>query len=186
MLQARPAFVAAVVLTFAAAALLLLVAAGGAQAAIWVIPGTARVFPSTQPTASKTSAPQIKIDAAGNEYEGSQVVLRGGGSHRVTFTWGAGSDPLIVANTTLDEVYYVYIAHPTTGLHAHAGLYPDPLVPKGFSTAITVPGRTTSFYLLTHVPYGTPAGDYHATLVVQNGGAADTCVRACLRAADLE
>jgi Domain of unknown function (DUF4091) len=147
------------------AALLLLVAAGAAHAAVWVIPATGRAFPGTPPGAVQT----IAIDAAQNEYEGAQVVLRGGGDHAVSFSWSADSDPLIVANTILDQVYYVNVTQPTTDLNRRAGLYPDPLVPRSFDSQIAVPSFTTSFYLLTHVPLDTPAGDYGATLVVQNG-----------------
>ena len=66
-------------------------------------------------------------------------------------------------------MYYVHVTRPTTDLHASAGYYPDPLVPRSFDKAMSVPGSTTSFYLLTHVPYGTPPGIYAATLHVQNG-----------------
>ena len=151
--------------TFAAATLLLLVAAGAAHAALWVIPATARAFPDTPPGAVQA----IAIDAAQNEYEGAQVVLGGGGDRLVSFSWADGSDPLITGNTVLDQVYYVNVTQPTTGLRSGPGLYPDPLVPKAFGAQIPVPDQTTSFYLLTHVPPGTPAGDYGASLVVQDG-----------------
>jgi hypothetical protein len=167
----RPA-VAAVASTSAAfmafafvAAVLLLVAAGAADAAVWVIPATARTSPSTPPGTSQT----ISIDAAKNEYEGAQVALSSDGDRAVTFSWSADSDPLIVANTILDQVWYVNITQPTTDLHTRAGLYPDPLLPRSFDSPVATPGMTTSFYLLTHVPPGASGGDYHATLVVQNG-----------------
>ena len=162
---ARPLQLAAAALAFTSVALLLLVAAGAAHAAVWVIPATGRAFPGTPPGTVQT----IAIDAAQNEYEGAQVVLRDGGDHAVSFSWSADSDPLIVADTVLDQVYYVNVTKPTSDLDRRAGLYPDPLVPRSFDSPIAVPGFTTSFYLLTHVPSGTPAGDYGATLVVQNG-----------------
>ena len=162
---ARPLRLAAATIAFTSVALLLLVAAGSAHAAVWVIPATGRAFPGTPPGAAQT----IGIDAAQNEYEGAQVVLRDGGDHAVSFSWSADSAPLIVANTALDQVFYVNVTQPTTDLRRRAGLYPDPLVPRSFDSQIAVPDFTTSFYLLTHVPLGTPAGDYHATLVVQNG-----------------
>ncbi len=61
------------------------------------------------------------------------------------------------------------MTQPTTGLRTGPGLYPDPLVPKEFGAQLQVPAQTTSFYVLTHVPPGTPAGDYSASLVVQDG-----------------
>jgi hypothetical protein len=148
-----------------AALLVLLAAAGAARAAVWVIPATDRAFPDTPPGLSQS----IGIDAAQNEYEGAQVVLSGGGDHQVTFTWADGSDPLITQNTVLDQVYYVNVTQPTDGLDADPGNYPDPLVPKAFGTPLPAPDFTTSFYLLTHVPQGTPEGLHSATLVVQNG-----------------
>jgi hypothetical protein len=156
---------AAAALTFAVAVLLLLVAAGAAHAALWVIPATDRALPGAPPGAAQA----IVIDAAQNEYEGAQVVLSGGGPRLASFTWGAGSDPLITQNTVLDQVYYVNVTQPTSGLSAGPGLYPDPLVPKAFGVQLPVPDQTTSFYLLTHVPPGTPAGDYNASLLVQDG-----------------
>ena len=59
-------------------------------------------------------------------------------------------------------------------LGSRAGWYPDPLVPRDFGATQTVPGSvnpgpTTPFYVLVHVPYGTPAGTYAATLHVENG-----------------
>jgi hypothetical protein len=162
----RAAFASAVLaLLLTLATALALLTAASAQASVWVISGTARAFPSTPAGARQT----IAIVAAGNEYEGVQVALRGGGDHTVTFSWGAGSDPLIVANATLDRVAYVTITRPTTDMHAAPGPYPDPLLPRAFDTALSVPGTTTCFYLLLHVPYGTPGGDYVATLHVVNG-----------------
>jgi hypothetical protein len=167
----KPRFAAwAVALTVAALAAAALVpaapsVASPAPSSVWVIPGTARAFPTTRPGTLQT----IAIDAAGNEYQGVQVVMSGGGDHQVSFSWGSGSDPLIVANSTLDQVYYVNVARPTTGLDVRPGLYPDPLVPRGFDQPIAVPDTTTSFYLRLHVPLGTPGGDYHATLDVQEG-----------------
>ena len=161
-LQSR---LAAAAIAFIAAALLLLAAAGSAHAAVWVIPATDRAFPNTPPGVSQT----IAIDAAKNEYEGVQVVLNGDTDRTVTFSWSSDSDPLIVANTTLHEVWYVNITRPTTDLDERAGLYPDPLVPRSFNSPVVVPGMAVSFYLLTHVPPGAAGGDYRATLMVRNG-----------------
>jgi len=169
-LQIRPARLVAAALTFLTAALLLLLAAGAAHAAVWVIPTTGRAFPDTNPTPAQTTHPAIRIDAAGNEYEGIQVAVRNGTTHDVTLTWRRDSAPLIVASTILDRVAYVNVTSPTTAVGSHAGRYPDPLIPQRFGDALSVPaGETTSFYLLTHVPDRTPGGDYGATLVVQNG-----------------
>ena len=124
-------------------------AAGAAHAAVWVIPATGRAFPGTPPGAVQT----IAIDAAQNEYEGAQVVLRDGGDHAVSFSWSADSAPLIVANTALDQVFYVNVTQPTTSLRRRAGLYPDPLVPRNFDSQIAVP-KTGAEYRSTSVVLG--------------------------------
>jgi len=130
-------------------------------------PGRLTAAGTTKPGAAK----KIAIDAAGNEYQGVQVCLRGGGDHSATFSWSTDSSPLISdpANTKLDRVYYVNVTSPTTHLGSHRGPYPDPLVPRDFGARQRIPGSTTPFYILVHVPLGTPAGTYTATLHVENG-----------------
>jgi hypothetical protein len=160
--------VALAVVTLTAA--LLLVWAASAQASVWVIPAMARAYPGTKPGAAQ----KISLDAAGGEYQGVQVCTRGS-QRKVTLSWADGSDPLITANAQLYRVYYVKVTTPTSHLGSHPGWYPDPLVPRRFGRSETVPGNanpgpTTPFYVLVHVPYGTPGGDYSATLVVNDGG----------------
>lgn len=151
------------------ATLLLLVWATSAQASVWVIPAMARAYPSTQPGARQS----VSIDAAGNEYQGVQLCLRGG-ERKVRLTWSDDSSPIIRDNAKLFRVFYVNVTTPTTKLGSHRGWYPDPLVPRDFGALQSVPGSvnpgpTTPFYILVHVPLGTPAGTYAATLHVENG-----------------
>ncbi len=148
----------------ATAALSLLLAAP-AFAAVWVIPASSRAFPATPPGSGGT----IAISAAGNEYEGVQVVVRGASARQARLTWEAKSDPLIVEHTTLAQVYYVRVTKPSTDAGTKAGSYPDPLVPRDFGAALRVPSGTSALYLLVHVPYGTEAGTYRASLRVENG-----------------
>ena len=150
-------------------ATLLLVWAAAAQASVWVIPAMSRAYPTTQPGARQS----IAIDAARNEYQGVQLCLRGG-DRRVRISWTADSDPLITANSELFRVFYVKVTTPTTRLGSRTGWYPDPLVPREFGEAMTAPGSTnpgptTPFYILVHVPQGTPPGTYAATLQVEDG-----------------
>jgi hypothetical protein len=152
---------------------LLLLWAASAQASVWVIPAMAQVEPSTSAPGHPVTS--VKLDAAGNEYQGVQVCLRGS-DRRVKLSWSTDSDPLIVANAQLFRVFYVHVTTPTTTLGRTAKWYPDPLVPREFGVAQTVPGSvnpgpTTPFYILVHVPYGTPAGEYKATLEVDDGTA---------------
>ena len=160
---------------------LLLVWAAAAQASVWVIPAMARAYPTTKPGARQS----IAIDAAGNEYQGVQVCLRGV-DRRVSLSWSTDSDPLIVDNAELFRVFYVKVTTPTTKLGSRAGWYPDPLVPRDFGTAMTVPGSanpgpTTPFYILVHVPLGTPPGEYTAALDVDNGGSEQVRIPFSLR-----
>ena len=156
-LAVRPARLTAAGLTLIALGIvLLLVWAAAAHASVWVIPAMDRAYPTTKPGLRQS----IAIDAAGNEYQGVQVCLRGGGDHMATFTWSADSEPLIVANAKLHRVYFVNVTTPTTHLGSRRGLYPDPLVPREFGARLGVPGSTTPYYILVHVPYGTPAGTY--------------------------
>jgi hypothetical protein len=150
-------------------AALLLVWTAAAQASVWVIPAASRAYPGSRP------GPQtdIRIDAAQNEYQGVQVCLNGG-QRTVRFSWSTGSDPVIVQNTKLQRVYYVKVTTPTSDMRSKKGWYPDPVVPVNFDRDLAVPGPynpgpTTPFYLLTHVPAGTPSGDHYAVLHVQNG-----------------
>ena len=170
VVTARPGRLAAAGLAvIALTAALLLVWAAAAQASVWVIPAMSRAFPTTKPGLRQT----IAIDAAGGEYQGVQVCLRGG-DRKVRLSWSADSDPLVVASAQLSRVYYVKVTTPTTKLGSKPGWYPDPLVPRAFGATMNVPGPynpgpTTPFYILVHLPYGTPAGTYLATLHVENG-----------------
>jgi hypothetical protein len=152
-------------------AALLLVWAAAAQASVWVIPAMARAFPTTQPGPSQ----KVALDAAKNEYQGVQICLRGG-ERKVTLSWSTDSDPLITGNAELFRVFYVKVTTPTTKLGSRAGWYPDPLVPRTFGETMSVPGSvnpgpTTPFYILVHVPLGTPAATYTAKLEVEENGA---------------
>ena len=163
LVLARPTVRALVVALGAAGALLVLVPT--AWAAVWTAsPGT-RVFPSTRPGAQLA----VTVRAAGGEYRGLIIGLRAGVQRHVSVTWSADSDPLLVQNAILDQVAFVRISHPTTGTGARAGLYPDPLLPRKFGHTLTASAKSSSLYVLFHVPYGTPGGVYAGTLHVVNG-----------------
>ncbi len=148
-----------------AAMCVLLAVVPAARAAVWTAPADTRVFPATAPGKHHV----VSLTAAGGEYEGVIVGLRGGAQRRVVVTWSAASDPFLTANAVLDQVAFVRIRRPTTGTGAKPGLYPDPLLPRGFGQAFAVPAHSSSLYVLFHVPYGTQAGIYTGTLHVSNG-----------------
>ena len=158
---------AAIVVTVSAfaAACVILAFVPVAQAAVWTALGTTRVFPTTKP------GTQLAADmaAAGGEYKGLIVGLRGSAARKAVVTWGDGSDPLLTANTIVDQVAFVHIRRPTTFAGSKPGLYPDPLLPRAFGQTLSVPAGSSSLYVLIHVPYGTTAGTYTGTLCVSNG-----------------
>ncbi len=136
-----------------------------AEAAVWTAPAGARIFPGTAAGSRQT----VSLNAAGGEYEGVLIGLRSGSSRTVRATWLAGSDRLLTGNAQLHDVKFVRVKQPTTDSGARAGLYPDPIVPRRFGQAISSPARSSSLYVLFHVPYGTPAGTYRGTLRIGNG-----------------
>ena len=136
-----------------------------AHAAVWTtLPGD-RIFPSTPPGSQQS----ISVALAGGEYQGAIIGLQGTLPRVASVSWSADSDPFLIANSVLDQVAFVDIAQPTTGTGAKPGLYRDPLLPRSFGEALSVPAQSSSLYVLFHVPYGTPAGIYSGSLLAANG-----------------
>jgi len=136
-----------------------------AAAQVWAAPAGVKIFPSSGPGSSAAAA----ITAAGGEYEGFQLGLSGGGKRAASVSWESGSSDLLVRNSALHRVGFVRVTRPTSGLGGRKGLYPDPLIPVGFGRATSVPAGSSAFYVLVHVPYGTPAGTYAGSLRIVNG-----------------
>jgi len=136
-----------------------------AEASVWTARAGDRIFPATGAGGSQA----ISVSAAQGEYEGVLIGLRGSSSRSVTASWLPRSNPLLTNNATLHQVMYVRIRKVSTDSGGKAGLYPDPIVPRQFGTAISVPGGSSSLYVLFHVPYGTRAGTYTGALQVTNG-----------------
>jgi hypothetical protein len=141
------------------------VAVPAARAAVWTGAPDGRVFPSTSPGTRLTA----NLAAAGGEYRGFIIGVRGSTQRVLTVTWSADSAPLLVGNAVLDRVAFVRIRRATTGTGAKAGLYPDPLLPRRFGQSMQAQAGSSSVYVLVHVPYGTPAGSYTGHLLVANG-----------------
>jgi hypothetical protein len=140
--------------------------APSARASVWTASALTRVMPGTPAGGTQT----IDLSAAGNEYEGAIIGLRGGANpHDAAATWSPESDPLLVRNAQLDQVMFVRVSRPTTHTGKKAGLYPDPLVPRDIGQQMSVPSYSSSLYVLFHVPYGTAPGIYSGTLHVVNG-----------------
>jgi hypothetical protein len=139
-----------------------LAVAPAAHAAVWTIGASDKAFPNSADAGTR----QISLFAAGNEYQAAQVVVKGDEPRSVELTWGAGTARLLSSNSTLSQVGYVSITTPSSFAKSKAGTYPDPLLPAQFGRAVSVPAAATAFYVLVHVPTGTPAGDYSGSLQV--------------------
>lgn len=132
---------------------------------LWTTPPSERVF-KDDPLPAATGA-EVKVYAAGNEFEPFQVVVRPAASGTVNVSldsFGAGITGEIY------QVKYVDISQATDSL-GRTGPYPDPLWPleNGAVVQLTA-GENTAFWFSLSVPVGTPAGDY--TSQVHIGGLA--------------
>ncbi len=127
----------------------------------WTAPPSERIFQDA-PVPTATGA-EVKVYAAGNEFEPFQVVVRPAASGQATVSlnaFGAG------ISAELYQVKYVTVTTPTDSL-GRTGPYPDPLWPlaSGASVALSA-GINTPFWVTLHVPAGTPSGDYLSALVI--------------------
>lgn len=147
------------------AALIAALAPSAAHAVAWTADAGTKLSPHSLADDRTT----LDLYAAGDEYEGGQIAVRGSSSRTVSLSWAPGSSPLLTEQTSLHRVGYVTIRRPSTGTKARAGEYPDPLLPAEFDQDLTVPAGTTSFYLLVHVPRGTDAGEYVGVVNVREG-----------------
>lgn len=160
----------------------------------WYAFAQTRVFPTTLPplgsgTLSAAAQP-LAIQAAQAEYEGRQIAIRPMGAP-VQNLWidpsdltllsatGAPAATITSANVTAFKVDYVNISAPSYGFR-RTGPLPDPLIPMTLANGERLgwtPGggmnlarrgaaadTTQPFYVLFHVPNGSPAGVYTGTL----------------------
>lgn len=137
---------------------------------LWWCEGTHKV--SRQRPAPSETRPTIEVEAAGNEYEPVQLVLRP--SKDLIDVWVEVSDlsgpdaVLSAGNIDVAQVAYVRVTHPTDSAGA-PGWWPDPLPPYE-------PGRTLEagvnhpFWITVHVPEGQPAGLYTGSVTLSAEG----------------
>jgi hypothetical protein len=156
----RATLVAALTVT-----VLLLAYAAAAHAAVWTVGPTGEVYPFSKPLAAHS----IEMYAAGNEYESSQIALRGH-AESVTLSWAPDSDPLLTRNSSLFHVGYVVTKRGSMREHLRVGAYPDPLLPATFGKAVAIGSASTSFFVLLHVPQDTAAGTYTGAIDVAEPG----------------
>lgn len=128
--------------------------------------GRTRALPVAQ-------ADGVEIEAAGNEYEAFQLVLRP--TQPISNVVVLVSDlvpqnpslslRLSATNVTVTWVDYVPVVQ-SSDPYTFPGLYPDPLVPLSEPLHLT-PGTHQPFWITVYVPPHQPAGDYLGTLLVQ-------------------
>jgi hypothetical protein len=126
---------------------------------VWTAPPSERVFlDSPLPSAA---AAEIKVYAAGREFEPFQVVVRPAASGSLAVS----IDPFGPAvRNEIYQVKYAPVAAPSDSL-GRAGPYPDPLWPLQNGAAVDLAaGENTALWFSLYVPPGTASGDY-TTLV---------------------
>jgi len=115
----------------------------------------------------------VRIEAAANEYEAAQVVVRpraplGQCSVRVGDLVSASGSSIPAGEVEIRTVEYVFTARPTDELGT-VDEWPDPL-PIHASPVNLAAGRNQPFWVSVHVPPGTPGGDYRGMLTVEGAG----------------
>lgn len=133
--------------------------APGAKLGVWVVAAAQKVFREDNQPANAQAA--IELDAAANETEAAQVVLRVQGSDLVltnatlaTFAGVGGTAPNLRAQVM--KVEYVYLPDLNCA-------WPDPLPPLKCPLTLR-DGLTQPIWLSVDVPTSTPAGNYQSTL----------------------
>ena len=112
----------------------------------------------------------VRLSAAANEFEAVQIVVKPSRTIDVTaevtdFTGPGGTLP--AQSFSLRRVEYVPVEIPTD-VFGFIGDWPDPIVPLEGATHCEM-GRNQPFWLLAHVPPGTPAGVYSGAVSFSDG-----------------
>jgi len=115
----------------------------------------------------------VRIEAASNEYEAAQLVVRpraplDGCSVRVGDLVSASGSRIPSGEVEIRTVEYVFTAVATDELGT-VDEWPDPL-PVHASPVDLAAGRNQPFWVSVHVPPGTPGGDYRGVLTVEGAG----------------
>jgi hypothetical protein len=158
---------------------------GSTNVAVWWCDGTYKV--GRERLAPTATADAVEIEAARNEFEPFQLVLRPEASlvfWRVTMSdWRTPGGAVIAStNTEVCRVEFVPVTQPTDSSTV-TGYYPDPLVPlSGPFTAAA--GTNTPLWFTVYVPKDAPAGRYEATVTLQALGGASITVPLRLRVFD--
>lgn len=130
----------------------------------WWCEGAYKIMKDT-PQATKTSK-KIQLEAAGNEYEPFQLVLRSSdtiaGLHIKIDNLTGPDGEISSDNFELRLLEYVYIDKPTDS-YAYEGYWPDPLPLMGDSITI-LPGENTTIWINLYIPPTSKPGTYNAII----------------------
>ncbi|MBR0191472.1 MAG: DUF4091 domain-containing protein [Thermoguttaceae bacterium] len=121
------------------------------------------------PTAKAPQGTGLKISAARNDYESVQLVLKPASDQvlkavTVSELKGPNGAKIPAENITVRDEFYHFVDHPTdwTGVRE---FYPDALPPLVFPKTLGA-GLNAPLWFTVYVPFGTPAGDYAATVTL--------------------
>ncbi len=133
-------------------------------------------------------AAEVRITAAGNEYEPFRVIVTAGDTplSDITVTAGALTGPegqIGSESVALFREHYIHVFEPSYRSKAPTGQYPDALIPltggpADAGTATEYPGMpftvepntNQAIWADVYVPEGTPAGVYQGTVRIAAGG----------------
>jgi hypothetical protein len=115
----------------------------------------------------------VVIDAARNEYEAAQVVVRPMGdlvglTATVTDLTGPRGAKIAASDIEIDEVAYLNVRVPTDSTGCE-GWWPDPLPPLKAPIDVAA-GRNQPLWITAHVPKDIPGGNYQGTLTLSAQG----------------
>ena len=129
--------------------------------AFWTTLPSERVFKDDAVPADSGSG--VLVDAARNEFEPFQIVVKPTSSGRVTVNVGDFGSGIEVQ---VYQVKYVNITQATDSL-GRTGDYPDPLWPMETGDSVdVVSGENTAFWFDVHVPGTTASGDYSTNVTI--------------------
>lgn len=141
---------------------------------LWVPSNCEKVLRDQQPPEQLNST--IKVEAARNEYEGGQVILRSDTSALSNVSVSAsdltnGSNAIPASNIKIYKQHYMHVTEPTTE-YSTEGWYPDALIPlTGQNAAFNVEqGMNQGIWLTIKVPKGTSPGLYRGNLQISGQG----------------
>jgi len=138
------------------------------NATLWTTTTMDKVLREATPPTGKGAA--ISINAAKNEFEPFQIVVRPNAAASVTLTMTRFTGPGTIERIEIRRVGYVKIAAPSDPAAIVSPEMPDPLEPTDFGAKESVAASNQPFWITTYVPADAKPGDYTSTLTVTVDG----------------